>query len=62
MYRLLLSCASSQVYADLFQPGRFDLSEAKERAAQLRPLLGGVKVYVVPESTDPRAFLAKEQP
>ena len=60
MYRLLLSCASSQVYADLFQPGRFALSEATERAARLAPSLGGVEVCVVPEIADPRAVLVEK--
>lgn len=58
-YRLLLSCASSMVSDALFEPGLFDCSEAEERAAYLRPRLGGVEVYVVPDGTDPREVLAR---
>jgi len=58
-YRLLLSCSSSMVSDELFERGLFETrEEAEERAAQLRPLLGGVEVYVVPDGSDPREVLA----
>jgi len=57
MYRILLSCASSMVHRDLFEPGEYTLEDAQEYAGRIMTASPGVEAYVVQSGTDPSAYL-----
>lgn len=57
-YRVLLSCASAYVHADLYEPGTYPSpAEAQEFADLVMAASPGVEAYVVPTGIDAREVL-----
>lgn len=56
-YRVLLSCASTAVRSELFEPGEFEQNEAEAMAEKIMRASHGVLAYVVPAEADPMTVL-----
>lgn len=56
-YRVLLSCASSMVREELFEPGIHHFEEAEATARRIEMASHGIQAYVLPAETDPRQAL-----
>lgn len=57
MYRVLTSHASSTIYPDLFEPGRYTFEEATLHAAHLEKHGAGTLAWVVPDGANARDVL-----